>query len=91
MANNPFLRSIYSLFNTFTYLFPFVWNQDRNIRCYFLFSVILILFSIGLNIGTPFIFKYVVTLIDSIKSASVSNQVICVLLGYGFAWMLAQA
>jgi len=89
MANNPFLRSIYSLFNTFTYLFPFVWNQDRNIRCYFLFSVILILFSVGLNIGTPFIFKYVVTLIDSIKSASVSNQVICVLLGYGFAWMLA--
>lgn len=70
-------------------LWPFLWSKDRGIRSRFLGSFFIILFSIGLNITIPFLFKEAVEILNFSKLNS-DNFVFIIIGLYGLIWTLSR-
>lgn len=70
-------------------LYPYLWPKDWGIRSRFLIAGILLLTTIGLNVGVPLVLKEVITAISTPNTSLFLAEIL--LISYGLVWTLNKA
>ncbi|MCS5707349.1 ATP-binding cassette domain-containing protein [Candidatus Berkiella cookevillensis] len=84
--NNGQAKEHLSTLEIVSAFFPFVWSTKTfSIKCRLLFSLLLVVVTMALNLGVPIIFKYAVNMLSDPTNLK-ENMILLVIASYGLFW-----
>lgn len=84
--NNSQTKDNLSTLEIVSAFFPFVWSTKTfSIKCRLVFSLLLVVVTIALNLGVPIIFKHAVNILSDPTNLK-ENIVLLVIASYGLFW-----